>query len=137
MKAIILSILVTIFTGSALAASQPNYFNKQENCIQTKDLKAVQSHFQQFKKITQGAGLELCRSQMSEQWFEIARSVMALKRIQVAAINRDAQDDLTRRAIEEKDWWAYFKSRANNFRVDSNCQPGVVAYVRWGGARDN
>ncbi len=110
-------------------SAEKNYFNKLDNCIRTSDLKNISGHFTQFSQLVRTTKSELCESDLGEDTLQIARSVLAMQRIDVEPIERDEADDFTRRAIQEKDWWVYFKQRASKFSVPKNCRPGVVAYV--------
>ncbi len=119
-------------------ASASNYFDKNETCLQTSDIKAIQGHFTQFKKYTTSGKSEVCKDDLGEKWFEIVRSTLAMQRLSVTdQLQRDQDDDLTLRPITEKDWWSYFTNRANSFVVEpSYCKTNenIVAYVQpWGG----
>lgn len=131
MKTLLL-LCATLLTS--LSAQANNYFNKEEKCLRVEDVQAVQGHFRQFRPFTASGKGEICRGQgIDDKWFEVLRSVLALQRLSVnGAIVRDEQDDLTRRPIQEKDWWGYFTQRANDFVIlPSYCasNPGVVAFV--------
>lgn len=129
---LLLLLCATLLTS--VSAQATNYFNKEEKCLQVEDVQAVQGHFRQFRTFTASGTGEICRGEgIDDTWFEVLRSVLALQRLSVnGTIVRDEQDDLTRRPIQEKDWWGYFTQRANDFVIlpaycDSN--PGVVAFV--------
>ena len=131
MKAVVLFALCLLALTEAKAS---NYFNKQEKCLRLSDVQAVQGHFKQFRSFTSSGRAQICRGEgIDEKWFEVLRSVLALQRLSVnGAIVRDEQDDLTRRPIQEKDWWGYFTQRANDFVIlPAYCasNPGTVAFV--------
>ncbi len=111
-----------------------NYFSKNETCLSTSDIQSVASHFKQFQAFTASQSGEICKGEgIDDHWFEVVRSVLALQRLNVnGAIQRDEDDDLTRRPIQEKDWWGYFIERANDFVVNPaycSSSPGTVAFV--------
>lgn len=130
MKQIILLLCLAALSYSSQA--EVNYFNKAVDCLSVDDIKAVQNHFTQFQQFTRGQSDKVCRDQLPEKWFEVIRSTLALQRLNVTdLLQRDLDDDFTRRPIGNKDWWTYYKERANQYVVEpSRCtNPNIVAYV--------
>jgi len=125
--------LACLLLGLVSTAQAANYFDKAENCLNVADIKAVDSHFEQFQNFSNTSKTQVCRGDMDEKWFEVVRSTLALQRLNVTdVLQRDANDDMTLRPIGQKDWWTYYTQRANQYVIEpSRCNgnPNVVAFV--------
>ncbi len=98
-------------------------------CISHGDLEKIAKDFSQFNRFLTKQS-EYCTQDMGEQWFAIANSLRVLMTLAPDEPNYDADDALTYKAITDKDWWAYFTKRADEFIIQSNCPQNVVAYVQ-------
>jgi hypothetical protein len=120
---IMMFLLMTLFSS---------VYAQSEQCISEKDFKEVAKNFTQYNRYL-SSKTQYCASDMDEQWFKVAQSLVLLKNSTPDEPALDIDDALTYKAITEKDWWSYFTKRAQSFKVDKNCQEGVVAYVYGGG----
>jgi len=126
------SISLAVMTLSTASAAS-NYFDKEENCLQVSDIKAIEAHFEQFQNFTKTSKSVVCRDEVGEKWFEVVRSTLAMQRLTVTdQLSRDVNDDLTLRPIGNNDWWSYYTNRADRFVIEPrrcNSDENVVAYV--------
>lgn len=124
--------LAVVATASASASSY-NYFDKEEKCLKVSDVQDIQDHFQQFQKYTTSGKGEICRDEVGEKWYEVVRTTLAMQRLNVTnAVQRDVNDDMTRKPLPNKNWWAYFTQRADSFVIEPsycNTNANIVAYV--------
>jgi len=117
------SVLVSVLILSA------NAYGQQNDCVQHNKMEIIAKNFSQFDKFLSNKK-EYCESDMGEQWFKIAKSLVVLIDSVPNEPNYDINDALTYKAISEKDWWSYFTKRATTFSIKSRCREGVVAYVQ-------
>ncbi len=129
MKLGLISLLATLVSS----VYAQNYFDKAETCLKVADIKAIENQFPQFKDFTKTSQDKVCRQEVGEKWFELVRSTLAMQRLVVTDdLQRDQNDDLTRRPIGQRDWWTYYTQRANRYVIEpSRCNgnPNVVAFV--------
>ncbi len=100
-----------------------------QGCIKTVELKEIAKKFSQFDRYVNTNKEEVCSAELGSDNYQIATSLELLKNASPDEPAEVSEDAFTYKAIQEKDWWAYFTNRANNLRVDNGCQPNVVAYV--------
>ncbi len=117
-----------LFLLTAVLFSLNAWGQSADGCISHQDLQAIAQDFSQFEQFV-GQQDQYCAGDFNEKWFKIALSLEMLMNIKANEPNLDADDALTFKAIQEKDWWAYFTKRADQFSIENNCQDNVVAYV--------
>ncbi len=98
------------------------------SCLKEVELKELSEDFDQFEEFLSGKA-EYCERDLGEQWYKIAHALVTLKKASSSAAKVDPQDAFTHEAITEKDWWSYFTKDDNEFVIQDDCAPNVIAYV--------
>ena len=102
-----------------------------EECISRSQLQELSEDFDQFDKFLNSSRSQqtFCSEDLGENFYKLANTLLLLKYATPNEPEVDEADALTYKAIQKKDWWAYFTKRTQIFRDEASCGTGVVAYV--------
>lgn len=118
-----------LFSMILMSAATAQGQEEDKPCISAKDYEEIGQHFKQVADLAVKGKTQYCEADLGATWYQIASSLVTLKNMQPNAPSEKVNDAFTYKAIQEKDWWAYFTARARSFAIQESCEDHVVAYV--------
>lgn len=118
-----------LFSMILVSAVSAHGQDTDKPCISVKDYTEVSQNFKQVADLAVKEKTQYCEADLGANWYQIVHSLVTLKNMKPNAPSEKVNDAFTYKAIQEKDWWAYFTARAKSFAIQETCEENVVAYV--------
>jgi hypothetical protein len=115
--------ICTLLLSVGVAAHAQGTSQPTEGCVSASEMSEIAQSFNQFSNL---AGREYCYD--GSETSHLIQGIMFMRKTAFASTMPKSTDELFTGKFASN-WWQYFTGRINEFSVESDCQPGVVAFV--------